>query len=136
MSGTPECRYVLDAAYLRTSEARAVVLRPRWIRWAFLGLIVAVLGILAWNGRDRPAQTSLSLGLVVLFTLFLLWRDRHKRFQRFRGTPLENAELRVVLGPDGFDVEGPSIRSHDAWSSVSKARAFDDGLRFLEGGAR
>ena len=137
MSGAPEYRYQFDAEYLRVAEARAAGLLPGWRRVLVSHGLFIVLGgaLCAWYFVwlwEEPLKLVVALAVTITVYAYEVKKGRRNQRHGGRGTPLENASVRVVFAPDGFDVEAPSSRSHDPWSVVSRARAFEDGLLLFE----
>jgi hypothetical protein len=138
VSTAPEYRYTLDAEYLRTAEARALALLPAWrgllVRYALAASLAGLCLFWVWKYRQQPAWMALTVGVtVVIFGIDFL-RTRKQKRGRFKGTPLENARVTVVLAEERLEVVLDSVRTRCDWGVISKARAFEDGLLLLEAG--
>src|SRR5260221_13524034 len=63
--------------------------------------------------------------------------DCKLRRERYYGTPLEDASVRVVLAQDGFEVEAGGSLTRVPWSALRRACVFEDGWLLEEfGGPR
>lgn len=137
MNAAPEYRYTLDEAYLRDASARWASSLPSWKRHLRRlippGLIV-VLGVwLGWRAWGDPVMFSgVILGLGI-GTWFAFRQQRKSRVEAYRATVLENALVRVVVDPEGFEVFTASTHTRSRWSVITKARVFPDGLLLFEG---
>jgi hypothetical protein len=137
VSAAPEYCYTLDDAYLRQGGARYSTVQPARTRMLARSLPVALYLVLAgWVGWSFRAQPALDAFYVALVT-FVYWHTGRKAGRkgagRLKGSPLENAIVRVWLRPDCLEFEGASTRARFPWDSFTAARFFEDGLLLFDG---
>jgi hypothetical protein len=136
VSSAPEFRYTLDAPYLEAAHAHLLALLPAWrralLRALWPGLPLGVCALIAWRYHAQPLELWISLAVVAGVFAYHWRKERRQRLEPFRGTALENAPVRVVLGEQGVEIEVADSTFRVAWATHVRARAFEDGWVLAE----